>query len=134
MTDSKSIRGGCSINSTKLHCIPRRALGSSHSNPYIYTSAPWCIYYIRSSSQSLSIVTSSAMLLVLVHTSHSCPVLPGLPGRDGRDCTVAQPKQPRGLSYSNPIERCSDVIEENSHSSDGWYWIRDASNRAKVVC
>ena len=79
------------------------------------------------------------MLLVLALTligavsralaiGQSCPALPGLPGRDGRDCTVAQPKQPRGLSYSNPIERCSEVIEENSHSSDGWYWIRDASN------
>ena len=79
------------------------------------------------------------MLLVLALTligavyqalaiGQSCPALPGLPGRDGRDCMVEQPKQPRGLSYSNPIERCSDVIEENSHGSDGWYWIRDASN------
>ena len=57
----------------------------------------------------------------------SCPALPGLPGRDGRDCTLPQPTQPKGLSFSNPIGSCSDVIKEDSHSSDGWYWIRDNS-------
>ena len=60
-------------------------------------------------------------------TGQNCPILPGLPGRDGRDCTPTQPTQPKGLSFTNPIESCSDVIQENSHSSDGWYWVGDNS-------
>ena len=87
---------------------------------------------MQSSAVKLVLIVTCAAIKVL-STEQSCPILPGLPGRDGRDgkdgkdCTSTQLTQPKGLSFTNPTDSCSDVIKENSLSSDGWYWVRDTS-------
>ena len=87
---------------------------------------------MHTSAVKLVIIITCAITQVL-GLGQNCPIVPGLPGRDGRDgkdCTTAQPAtltQPKGLSFANPADSCSDVVKENSHSSDGWYWVRDTS-------
>ena len=94
----------------------------------------------RSALELLLIITCTAINVLVI--GQNCPALPGLQGRDGRDgrdgkdgrdgrdgkdCTLTQLTQPKGLSFTNPADSCSDVIKENSLSSDGWYWVRDTS-------
>ena len=93
---------------------------------------------MRGSVVKLLLIITCATIKVL-GTGQNCPALPGLPGRDGRDgrdgkdCTLTQLTtptqltQPKGLSFTNPADSCSDMIKENSLSSDGWYWVRDTS-------
>ena len=79
----------------------------------------------RSAVEFVFIVTCTAINVLAI--GQNCPLIPGLPGRDGRDCTPTQLTQPKGLTFTNPADSCSDVIKENSLSSDGWYWVRDTS-------
>ena len=96
---------------------------------------------MRGSVVKLLLIITCATIKVLV-SGQNCSALPGLQGRDGRDgkdgkdgkdCTLTQLTtptqltQPKGLSFTNPTDSCSDVIKENSLSSDGWYWFQDTS-------
>ena len=37
---------------------------------------------------------------------------------------------------TNPADGCEEIVRNNPHSSNGWYWVRDSSDNStrKVYC
>ena len=106
----------------------------NHVSDWEWLTLQVCLFVGRNRVMCSSVVKLLLTIICAAYkvlgTRQNCPALPGRVGRDGRDgkdCMPTQLTQSKGVSFSNPTDSCSDVIKENSLSSDGWYWVRDTS-------